>query len=121
MSRPSRSQWLGAVSGGTDDDPAALPILAEAGGVMGRCSPADVLLGWRLFARGVRGQSILRFATTEPGGAVTRTAVRIRAVNDGIEVTAPVKATGDGAYRLVIEQGGRVLLDVAVTRACAPR
>lgn len=112
---------VGGVSGAADDNPAEAPILAPAGGTMTRCAPSDAFVGWRLFAYGVHGASLLRVATTDPAGAVTRSITRIDADNDGQEVTPAVKARGDGVYRLSIVQGARVLADVAVTRACARR
>ncbi len=112
---------VGAVSGASDDNPAEASILAPPGGTMTRCAASDAFVGWRLFAYGVHGASLLRIATTDPAGAVTRTTARIDADNDGQEVTPAVKARGDGVYRLSIAQGERVLADVAVTRACARR
>ena len=111
--------FVGAVSGEPSDDPAQLPIRALAGGTMTRCDPTDYGVGWRIFPSGIQGESVVRLATIAPDGSTTLAVQRVDAADEGVEVTLPVRARGDGAYRLRITQRERVLLDVGFTRACA--
>ena len=111
--------FVGAVTGDPTEDPASLPIRALAGGTMTRCDRTDYGVGWRHFPTGIHGASLIRVTTTAPDGSTTRSVRRIDAADEGVEVTLPVRARGDGAYRLQVTQGPRVLLDVGFTRACA--
>jgi len=108
---------VGAISGDATGT-APSPILAGAGGTMTRCDTADEYLGFRVYALGVHGTSRATVVTTTPDGAADRSAARIDPASAGIEATLPVRARGNGAYRLVISQGERTLLDASVTRAC---
>ncbi len=114
-----RFSFVGSVSAEVGQDPEELPVLATAGGTMTGCALSDYGVGWRHFALGVHGVSLVDLAATGPDGSTDRLSVRVGPGDEGVEVTRALKARGNGVYRLVISQGGRILMDAAVTRACA--
>jgi hypothetical protein len=108
---------VGVVSGGAAGS-AAPPIVAGPGGTMTRCDTADEYVGFRVYALGVHGTSRATVVTTTPDGATDHIGARIDPADAGVEVTLPVRARGNGGYRLTVSQGARTLLDASVTRAC---
>lgn len=97
------------------------PIAAPPGGTITACTAAQRAIGVRYVVRGVTGRIRVTFALIGPDGVPTPfPAIIAEPSNDGRTFTASTaRNVTNGVYRWQASVNGRLILDAAITRACA--